>query len=185
MNGLSLVRHASELAWSLAEFALPQRCPGCGGAASAGRFLCAPCLARLPRLTMPLCTQCLCDGREPVGCTRHRAYIAFAAWLYEELAASLVQAFKYAERPALARELGASLAAAVPGRWRRPDLILEVPLHPTREREPRKDGASPAAKRAPRKPRAEPTVTVKEAAAGKDAPEPAPTAVAAAPAATK
>ena len=61
--------------------------------------------------------------------------------------------------------------------------VMERTPNPTRE--PRKEGAPPAAKRAPRKPRAEPTVTVKEAAAGKDAAEPAVAAAPVSPAVTK
>lgn len=98
-------------------------------------MLCDACLARIPRLGSPLCARCLAAGREPAPCSSHAGYSVFAAWLYDDRAAELVQAFKYAERPALASALGDSLAAAVPLAWRRPDLVLEVPLHPARERE--------------------------------------------------
>ncbi|MEO5989848.1 MAG: phosphoribosyltransferase family protein [Candidatus Eisenbacteria bacterium] len=135
MNAGPLVRFATALAADVTAFALPQRCPGCGQAAEPSRMLCDACLARIPRLGTPLCARCLAAGHEPAPCSRHAGYQVFVAWLYDDRAAELVQAFKYAERPALAFALGESLAAAVPQAWRRPDLVLEVPLHPVRERE--------------------------------------------------
>jgi len=129
------------LAWpapwlhDLAGFALPQRCPGCGVPAGSRRLLCEGCLARIPRLQAPLCARCLAAGREPGGCRRHRAFPVFAAWVYDERAAAIVHALKYADRPALAAPLGGTLAAALHGAWRRPDLVLEVPLHAARLRE--------------------------------------------------
>ncbi len=135
MTGASLARFAIGWAADVTAFALPQRCPGCGDAAKPSRLLCAACLTRIPRLSTPLCARCMAAGHDPAPCARHTGYGVFAAWLYDDRAAALVQAFKYAERPALASALGDSLAAAVPRAWLRPDLVLEVPLHPARERE--------------------------------------------------
>jgi ComF family protein len=116
-------------------FALPQRCPGCGAPASARRVLCASCRALIPRLRTPLCARCLAAGRPPAGCTRHEGHAVFTPWVFDEHAAQVVHALKYGGRPSLAAPLGRTLAAAVPAAWRRPDLVLEVPLHPARERE--------------------------------------------------
>lgn len=135
MMPAALVSWAREVAADVTEFVLPQRCPGCGDAAAAARLLCDACLTRIPRLTVPLCARCLAAGREPATCARHAGFAVHAAWVYDDRAAELVQALKYAERPALAAGLGASLAAALPRSWQRPDLVLEVPLHRTRERE--------------------------------------------------
>lgn len=135
MTGLTGLRDwAASLGESVVEFALPQRCPGCGVPAGASDVLCAPCRARIPALHEPLCARCLVQGREPVLCRRHRGFEVFAAWVYDERAAAVVHALKYGERPALAQPLGATLAAAVP-HGRRVDLVLEVPLHPARLRE--------------------------------------------------
>lgn len=123
------------LSQSLTEFALPQRCPGCGLPACARQLLCDGCLARIPRLTLPLCARCLVLGGDGSPCGRHPHRAVFVPWLNDERATAVVHAIKYGGRPALARELGAELARAVPNAWRRPDLILEVPLHPARERE--------------------------------------------------
>jgi ComF family protein len=136
---LALPRRAAgalaPLARAALAFALPQRCPACGREADAARVLCAPCLARVPRLHTPLCARCLADGRDPSACARHAGHRVFAPWLFDERSAMVVHALKYGSRPALAAPLGEVLAAAVPPAWRRPDLVLEVPLHPARERE--------------------------------------------------
>ncbi len=118
----------------LAGFAFPQRCPGCGDEAEAARLLCERCWDRIPRLSFELCVRCLAAGREPVGCSRHAGYGAWAAWVYEERAAAIVHALKYQGRTALARLLGEAIAEALPAGLR-PDLVLEVPLHPARRRE--------------------------------------------------
>lgn len=123
------------LARALADALLPQRCPGCGEPAEAAKLLCDACAARLPRLRAALCARCLAAGRDGAACARHRAFTVYAPWLFDERAAAVVHALKYHDRPALAAPLGAELAAALPRAWRRPDLVLEVPLHAARERE--------------------------------------------------
>jgi len=98
------------LARDLAALALPQLCPGCGVAAEPARLLCDACLERIPRLAMPLCARCLAHGREPVGCLAHPGHRVWAAWVYEERSALVVQALKYRERIGLAPGLGEELA---------------------------------------------------------------------------
>ncbi len=123
------------LARALADALLPQRCPGCGEPAEAAKLLCDGCAARVPRLRVALCARCLAGGGDGAACARHRAFTVYAPWLFDERAAAVVHALKYHDRPALAAPLGAELAAALPRAWRRPDLVLEVPLHAARERE--------------------------------------------------
>jgi ComF family protein len=118
----------------LESFAFPQQCPSCGREASADRLLCPGCEALLPRLPMPLCVRCLVLGDEPVGCRRHARSWTWAAFLYDERAALLVQALKYAGRVRLGAMLGEAIADALPASYR-PDLVLEVPLHAARRRE--------------------------------------------------
>lgn len=120
---------------SLADAVLPQRCPGCGVPAGAERLLCERCLARIPRLRTALCARCLSLGREGSPCRRHRGFGVHAAWIFDERAAAVVHALKYDDRPGLAAPLGAELAAALPPGRRRPDLVLDVPLHSARLRE--------------------------------------------------
>lgn len=127
-------RHALTLARDLLDFALPQRCPGCGVPADASRLLCVACLARIPRLDTALCVRCLASGRVGAGCRAHTGFEARAAWIYDERAARVVHALKYDQRPGLARALGVEMARALPPGYR-PDLIVAVPLHRARQRE--------------------------------------------------
>lgn len=120
---------------SIADALLPQRCPGCGVPADAATLLCARCASRVPRLRTALCARCLASGRDGAPCARHHGFHVYAAWDFDERAAAVVHALKYRGRPALAAGLGPELAAALPPAWRRPDLVLEVPLHTARERE--------------------------------------------------
>ncbi len=122
------------LAEVLEAFALPQRCPGCGAAADPRALLCADCLARIPRVAIALCARCLARGREPVGCRRHAAHVVWPAWIYDERAALVVHALKFAARPALAESLGTAIAAALPPALA-PELVIGVPLHAARRRE--------------------------------------------------
>ena len=118
----------------LEEFALPQRCPGCGEPAAASRLLCDPCWERIPALGFPVCARCLAGGAEPVGCRRHAGSRVWPALVYDERAALLVHALKYGQRPGLAAALGERLARAVPAA-EAPDLVTAVPLHGARRRE--------------------------------------------------
>jgi len=117
----------------LGAFALPQRCPGCGAPASAARLLCDPCRAAIPRLAFALCARCLALGREPVGCRLHGGCEVRPAWIYDERAAAVVRALKFAERPVLAASLAEELARVAPRE--RVDAVIAVPLHPARRRE--------------------------------------------------
>jgi len=122
------------LARDLLEFALPQRCPGCGVPTQAERMLCTRCLALIPRLDTALCVRCLAAGREGVGCRIHSGFEVRAAWIYDERAALVVHALKYEGRPGLAAALGWEMARVLPTGYR-PDFVTEVPLHAARRRE--------------------------------------------------
>jgi ComF family protein len=117
----------------LLEFALPQRCPVCGAVADPARLLCDTCFAAVPRLAMPLCARCLARERDGISCRAHAGFEVWSAWVYDERAAEVVQALKFAERFALAAALAPELARALPPV--RFDLVLAVPLHRSRERE--------------------------------------------------
>lgn len=123
----------AKLAAPVLEFAMPQRCPACGSAADPARLLCDACLAAVPRLAIPLCARCLARERDGVSCRAHQGFEVWPAWVYDERAAEVVQALKFAERERLADALAPELARALPpGRF---DLVIAVPLHPARERE--------------------------------------------------
>ncbi len=119
----------------LLEFLLPQRCPGCGAPADPARLLCASCLARLPVLGRPLCARCLLEDRPPDVCRSHAGDRVYAAWIYDDRVAGLVQALKFAGRPGLAHPCALAIAAALPPGSRAPDLVASVPLHAVRRRE--------------------------------------------------
>jgi ComF family protein len=127
-------RALSGWARDLASLAFPQLCPGCGVRTAATPLLCAACLPLIPRLSMALCARCLVRGCEPVGCLAHAGQTVRPAWVYDERAALVVQALKYAERPELARGLGVELARVAPPAPRA-DFVLAVPLHRARRRE--------------------------------------------------
>lgn len=118
----------------LGAFLLPQACAGCGNACGSSRFLCRGCRVAIPRLAVALCSRCLGEGREAAGCVRHRGYGVWAAWLYAPAAERVVHALKYQDRIDLARWLGREMARSLPPGYR-PDVVVEVPLHPARRRE--------------------------------------------------
>jgi ComF family protein len=127
---------AALAAWAgdLAAFALPQRCPGCGAPARSTLLLCEACRAAIPRVSFALCARCLARGRDPAGCLAHPGHGVWAAWLYDERAARVVQALKYEGRRGLAPGLAAELARVAPPAPRA-DLVMAVPLHSARQRE--------------------------------------------------
>jgi ComF family protein len=131
----ALTRVVRPLARDLLEFALPQRCPGCGAPVAPEALLCERCLARLPRLAGAVCARCLLDERPPDTCRRHPGDAVHAAFVYDERVALLVQALKFGARPRLARACAPALAAALPQAARAPALVTAVPLHPVRRRE--------------------------------------------------
>ncbi len=134
MRSQALLRAAMSGARDLEAFGLPQRCPGCGEPAEPERLLCGACFERVPALSFALCAHCLVRGREPVGCARHPQARVWPALVYDERAALLVHALKYAARPGLAGALAERLARALPAALA-VDLVTAVPLHPARQRE--------------------------------------------------
>jgi ComF family protein len=118
----------------LEAFLLPERCPDCGGEPAAGRLLCEGCWSLVPRLDQALCVRCLRLERDPSSCSAHPGFQAWCGWIYDERMARVVQALKFGRRRGLAPALGAALAHSLPIHYR-PDLVLDVPLHPARLRE--------------------------------------------------
>lgn len=118
----------------VATFLWPQRCPGCGVPPARHALLCSACLARIPRLSLPLCACCLArEAADPV-CAKHPGFRVWPAWVYDERAALAIEAFKYGQRTDLAAGFAGELARVVPPGFP-PDVVTEVPLHPARERE--------------------------------------------------
>ncbi len=98
-------------------------------------MLCADCRARMPRFGGALCARCLASGGDGQACARHPNARVFAPWIWDERGAAIVHALKFGGRTRIAGALGADLAAVLPVAWRRPDLVVAVPLHRARRRE--------------------------------------------------
>lgn len=119
----------------LAHALLPQRCLLCG--AASGNFpLCADCHSGLPRHAMPICSVCALPT--PMGgvcdtCLQHPpAFDATrAAFTYSFPLDALLKTLKYSGQlivtDIVADELATMLATTPP-----PDLLIPMPLHPTR-----------------------------------------------------
>lgn len=117
---------------------IPQVCALCGGY-SGRALLCAACHADLPHHSGPQCPVCAevtangevcgaCIARPPAFRQTH------AALRYAYPADSLVRQYKYGGRLALAGLFASLLAERLQG-FVRPDVLVPMPLHPTRLRE--------------------------------------------------
>ena len=135
----------------LVAFALPQRCPGCGGAAEPERLLCERLPERIPR-SRSRCARAAWRGARAGRLPARTPGIARVAAPGSTTSAPrcVVHALKYGGRPRLAGALGraAARAACPPGSG--PDLVIEVPLHPARRRERGYNQAGRAGRRARR-----------------------------------
>ena len=115
----------------------PPRCVGC---TARGHWLCPMCLRRVERLSLPLCGICgqPVDPAGPLhGCRRASAALTTisAVGMYMGPLREAVHALKYHSRHGVAATLAALLAPAVAPLLQQSDLLVPVPLHPTRERE--------------------------------------------------
>jgi ComF family protein len=117
---------------------LPHRCLLCGAAGS-DEMLCPACHASLPWHRGPLCPRCALPSMDGMTCghclNKPPAFDrAIAALRYEFPLDELVQELKYRHQLALAPMLGAELAKRVQSAPR-PDVLIPMPLHPSRLRE--------------------------------------------------
>ncbi len=107
-------------------YLLPRTCAGCREDLPFGKEgpLCGDCMSRLRPLKGP-------SGRPPPGLS-----LARAAFAYRAPIPALIHAFKYRSRSSVGEFLGDEMGAAWarhPGLGR-PDALVPVPLHPSRER---------------------------------------------------
>lgn len=135
----------------LANTVLPQNCVLCS-LPSGDAPVCQACAAGLPVLTGQTCPRCALP-LEPQGtdlsqtsgplrcrdCQHHqpRFDTATAVWSYAFPIDSLIRDFKYGHHLYLGAFFGSRLAATLQARWQiagdgLPDLILPMPLHPSR-----------------------------------------------------
>lgn len=116
----------------------PRHCVLCA-TPSHDRPLCAACDADLPRHSVPVCPVCALpalDGMVCGSCLRHPPAFGhtLAAFGYRFPIDHLLTAFKYAGDLALAEVLAEPLARCAAGHPK-PDLLVPMPLHPTRLKE--------------------------------------------------
>jgi ComF family protein len=124
----------------------PATCVLCGApgiAAKGGRDLCPGCMAELPH-NRNACVQCAMPFESPMpfgtrcaACQRRAPPFdtSLAAFRYEAAIPSLVVGIKFRGRLGLARLLGQCLADRVrEANQPRPEVLLPVPLHPSRLR---------------------------------------------------
>ena len=126
---------------ALLNAALPPHCLTCDSAVSAHGTFCVECFRGLSFITAPLCDACgvpmpfagiaRCDACEA---TPHRFATARAAWLYDDAARRLILPFKHGDRSALAGPIARQMARAGAALLARADVLVPVPLHPSRLR---------------------------------------------------
>ena len=124
---------------------LPPRCVLCRRPGQPPAFdLCADCESEIPVVPNP-CRRCGLprhgEEGEENGCARCRTHDlpysrCVAPWAYEFPVTQLVQALKYEGALANARVFGTRMAtqalAEAGDPWRRPALVVPMPLHPSR-----------------------------------------------------
>lgn len=114
--------------------------PHCIGCRQVGAWLCADCLAQIPRVEPPFCARCgnalatggLCARcrTAPLQIERIRSVVYFEGVLREA-----VHRFKYRGRTVLAEPLGGLMAAYWIQHPMPADIVVPVPLHTARLRE--------------------------------------------------
>lgn len=115
----------------------PARCLGCG---RRGEALCPRCTDALPYLPVASCSRCALPKRDGAAC-RACSRIPFAlaavraACAYEGVARKAVHAFKFRSGRYLAPVLGDQLRRVVTRRPLQADILVPVPLTPSRLRD--------------------------------------------------
>jgi competence protein ComFC len=136
-----------ELFEAAASLLYPPVCTLCGSTTRAGEYLCKQCEAKAVRIVAPFCQQC----SEPfegaiatvftcANCAHRTIYFdaAVAAYRGRGIVRQIIHDFKYGRQVHLRRLVARWLFRAFDDerlRGRQFDLIVPVPLHPTRQRE--------------------------------------------------
>ena len=121
---------------ALAAALFPPRCAACG---RPGAAICQPCLATATPLPHPQCRQCtrpLTYGDQCARCRLEQRRInhLYVPYAYTPPILQAVHRFKYANKRYLAADLAALAMSALPPDLR-VDLVVPVPLTPSRERQ--------------------------------------------------
>ena len=122
------------------DFALPERCPGCGAITADGRNFCADCWPKLRFMNPPWCAACaLPFAYEQDAVAYCAACLADpprhdgirAAVAYDELSRQIILRLKYGGKIGLAKLVARQLVRHLPDD-RRDIIVTPVPLHWTR-----------------------------------------------------
>lgn len=135
-----------DIGHALLDVLFPPRCVSCR---ASGAVLCADCLSTMRPPTPPLCAHCgrslagmaaVMSGQQPLCPTcaagrgpRNLTSLRIAT-VYVGPARKAIHALKYDGQRRVAISLGGLLAETLRETGERADLILPVPLHPTRQR---------------------------------------------------
>src|ERR1043166_4389220 len=125
----------------------PAVCSVCGESVRAGEYLCNQCDAKAVRIVAPFCEQCSepFEGAIPsefacANCAHRTIHFdaAVSAYRGRGIVREIIHEFKYARQIHLRHLVARWLHAALDDeriRGSRFDIIVPVPLHPTRQRE--------------------------------------------------
>ena len=136
-----------ELFEAAASLLYPPVCALCSDKTEAGEYLCEQCNAKAMRIVAPFCQQCsepfdgaLTSAFTCANCAHREIYFdaAVAAYRGRGIVRHIIHQFKYARQVHLRHLVARWLCAAFDDprlRRRHFDLLVPVPLHPTRQRE--------------------------------------------------
>src|SRR6266487_3361261 len=122
-------------------------CTICGRSIRAGEYLCDQCESKAVRIVAPFCQKCsepfegsIADAFTCANCAHRTIYFdaAVAAYRGRGIVRQIIHEFKYNRQIHLRHLVSRWLHAAMDDerlRGRRFDVIVPVPLHPTRQRE--------------------------------------------------
>lgn len=123
----------------------PRRCPVCDGIVMPkGRLICPECVKKLSFVKDPVCKRC---GKEVISadieycfdCVRHKRTFEYGRALvnYDEIARSSMAKIKYKNKREYLDFYGEAICARYEKQIRRmeADVLVPVPVHPSRRRE--------------------------------------------------
>src|SRR2546423_2204684 len=125
----------------------PPLCALCGGKTQAGEYLCEQCEAKAMRIVAPFCQQCsepfegaIATAFTCANCAHRTMHFdaAVAAYRGRGVVRQIIHEFKYGRQIHLQHLVARWLCAALDDerlRGRKFDVIIPVPLHPSRQRE--------------------------------------------------
>lgn len=129
----------------LIDLLFPRRCPVCDGIVMPkGRLICRPCMKKLSFVKDPVCKRC---GKEIISsdieycfdCVRHKRTFEYGRALinYDEKAGSSMAKIKYRNKREYLDFYGEAICARYEKVIRRmgADVLVPVPVHPSRRRE--------------------------------------------------